>query len=812
MLSRSLAIVVLATACPRDPPTNTETDPLVDTSDTGTDTTDTDTPTTTTTTPTTTDWTIGPALPDCTPVPSNSDTVVLSGVVLTPKGPIAGEVVYDRSTGLVTCVSEDCGETDAEVICTEGVISPALINTHDHTQFGVVGPWRHADLYGDRYGWQSDGRYFDFREAYDGMIDDWFCESVKWAELRMIVSGSTSVAGSAGDQCIEVLARNLDEGFGAHGIPSYDLSFNSGRVTNLDEGDAAALVDDLASGRLEASLHHVAEGVDGRVRNEIDWMFGIGAVGPGEMFIHATDATTGQLAQMASTTTGIVWSPRSNLDLYGGTTPADVADRVGVPVILGPDWTWSGSNRVTAELQCAMDYLSARDSDLSDQDVFDWVTLDAAVMLGLQGQLGMLVPDAQADISVFPFSRQPYRSVIEAGYDDVKLVIIAGDARYGEPDWVTELNASPLRCESVTACSVERTLCVEEGFTGSDLQTYSELEASLSSALAMTSMPPDLQYAGELYPLWACDEVRPSCDVSAPVVGDDDGDGVDDASDLCPAAYDPLQNDHDGDGVGDACDDCPLTPEPSCTFDPDDIDEDGIANDLDVCPWDHDPKQEDGDKDGKGDLCDLCPAYANPGDAGCRFSIRQIRDVNEPGHPSVGTEVEVSGVVVTGVRSNGFFIQDPKEADFGALYVFSGGAPGVNQGELVTVEGTYEEYFEQTEITNPTVTVDGTAPEPAPIAVADPCTVGTGGVDAERYESMLVTVSKVEVTDANPDAPSDFNEFEVAGCLRVDDLLCATCWTDQPAVGFSYASITGPLAYTFANTKVAPRSPKDFTF
>ena len=28
-------------------------------------------------------------------------------------------------------------------------------------------------------------------------------------------------------------------------------------------------------------------------------------------------------------------------------------------------------------------------------------------------------------------------------------------------------------------------------------------------------MPPGLEYAGELYPLWACDEVRPSCDPRA---------------------------------------------------------------------------------------------------------------------------------------------------------------------------------------------------------------------------------------------------------------------------------------------------------
>ena len=73
------------------------------------------------------DWTTGPELPECTPHSGTNGTVALSGVLLTPDGPQAGTVVYEAEEGRITCVG-DC-ETDAsELLCTEGVISPGLID------------------------------------------------------------------------------------------------------------------------------------------------------------------------------------------------------------------------------------------------------------------------------------------------------------------------------------------------------------------------------------------------------------------------------------------------------------------------------------------------------------------------------------------------------------------------------------------------------------------------------------------------------------------------------------------------------------
>jgi len=77
------------------------------------------------------------------------------------------------------------------------------------------------------------------------------------------------------------------------------------------------------------------------------------------------------------------------------------------------------------------------------------------------------------------------------------------------------------------------------------------------------------------------------------LAADIDCDGVEDASDNCPAKFNPGQGDFDGDSTGDACDT--------------DKDGDSVDNDADNCVRVANPAQEDSDVDGAGDACDTCP-------------------------------------------------------------------------------------------------------------------------------------------------------------------------------------------------------------
>ena len=754
-------------------------------------------------------WTEGPEVPECSPATGNGDLVALSGVVLLPEGPLAGEVVYSRSSGNITCVGDDCDLSGADVVCTEGVISPGLINAHDHLQYNVIGPWDHGDVFDDRYDWQGDGRYFDWRTAYVDIADAYECETTRWAELRVLVGGGTSAVGAPRRTCIEGLVRNLDEQPKYNGVEGYQAYYTSSNVTSrFDSSDGADFSADLADGKYDAVMAHVAEGRNGNVSAEVDHMFNIGMGGPGYVFVHASDATTEQLAHMRAEGAGIVWSPRSNLDLYEHTTRADIARRMGIPVALAPDWTWSGSPHVPDELACASDYLESRGRPMSDIDIWGMTTHEAALVLGLEGVLGTLEPGMKADISVFSFQAEPYRAVIQASPENVKLVVVEGEALYGTSALMSGRATNPDWCETVDACGESRTLCVQRTASGEGSETYGSLETTLNSALSAISMPSGFEAGNDLMPIWVCDDARPTCaSLSTPSDGDADGDSVEDSTDRCPSAWDPLQEDADRDGVGDACDPCPLVPDSAtCTHPANDVDEDGIPNDSDLCPWVHDPGNPDSDGDGQPDACDPCPDEAD----GCSQGVDAITNPQHPNPISNGSSATLTGMVVTGVRANnGFSMQDPNLSEWAGLYVYTAGNPGVSVGDVINITGTVDEYDGLKQLTSAASTKTGTAPIPDAVVISDACRIGTGGLDASRYESMRVQVGPVTVSDSNPDAPNDYGEWEVGSCLRVVGSFCPSCWSDQPSENTSYGKVAGVLLETFGNQKIAPVTGAD---
>ena len=129
----------------------------------------------------------------------------------------------------------------------------------------------------------------------------------------------------------------------------------------------------------------------------------------------------------------MVWSPLSNLLLYGATARVDAARKAGVKIGLGSDWSPTGSKNLLGELKVAWLYSQhALNGLFSARDIVAMATRDAAGILKWQGALGSLGAGKRADILVIDGTAgDPYEALIRAKETDIRLVMINGIARYG---------------------------------------------------------------------------------------------------------------------------------------------------------------------------------------------------------------------------------------------------------------------------------------------------------------------------------------------------------------------------------------------
>ncbi len=767
-------------------------------------------------------------------VTAGNASQLIKGTVLTPATIFHGGQVLVDATGKISCTGCNCaagGETT--IVCPDGTVSPGLINTHDHITFTQNQPYTDSgERYEDRQQWR-EGLDSHTKIPSTGSASK---DAIRWGELRFLMGGATSIVGSGGEPG---LLRNLDiaadeEGLGkgAVNFDTFPLDDSSGtrQTTNCNYGTSATTAASIATDN--AYEPHTSEGIDATAHNEFlcesSMTYDTTAPGisqdlvlPNTSIIHGVGLQPADYALMASTNTGLIWSPRSNLTLYGDTARVTVASRFNITIALGTDWMPTGSMNLLRELSCADSFNTTYlDKFFSDQQLWQMVTGNAAKVSHTDDVIGSLATGYFADISIFTaHGKTAYRSVIEAQAADVALVMRAGKVLYGDDATVAALSAAPFTvqaCDSVDVCGTMKQICL--------MSEIGETLPALTTAAGATIYPAFECATPTNEPV--CAPQRPksvagsSVYTGVPQAGDMDGDGIPDAMDNCPTVFNPVrpmdkavQGDADGDGVGDACDPCPLDKNTTqCTaFDPNDSDHDGIPNATDNCPNVFNPDQADADGDGKGDACDACPLDANPGAASCPSTIYKVKTGASP----VGTPVEITNALVTAKGTNGFYIQ-VKETDTGyisadnsGLFVFTStnatALATAAVGARVTVDGSVDSFQGELELDSVTaVTLVTAGPEtaPAPIAVAY-SDVATGGPRATTLEGVIVTLGAATVSAVNG---ADFTLTSGTDSLVVDNFVFAT---PLPAVNQAYVSATGVLVFRQMVSKLEPRSAAD---
>ena len=768
-----------------------------------------------------------PPSPSCEVTPG-SGAKLIKGNILTPQIALRGGQVAINETGQITCVGCDCAQGgETTIVCPSATVSPGLINTHDHITFTQNSPYTDT---GERY----EHRH-EWRKGLDGhtkitVAGGASSTRISWGELRFLMGGATSIVGSGGQAG---LLRNLDDSSKQEGLnhvavefETFPLGDSAGTMRTTDCNYGTTVTPESIAG-FNSFEPHTAEGINGAANNEFKCessdSYDTTAPGlsenlllPKTAMIHAIGLKAGDYGAMANAGTALIWSPRSNVTLYGDTARVTMAARFGVEIALGTDWMPTGSMNLLRELRCA-DSLNQTyfDHYFTDKQLWEMVTLNAAAVTATDDAIGMLAPNHVADISIFAGNGKPYhRSIIEAEPQDVLLVMRGGKVLYGDTAAVGALAQS---CDELDVCGTAKRVCLQSEIG----KTWPELQAAV----------------GDIYPAFSCGTPakEPSCTPMRPqsvtgstvftgaiAPGDADGDGVPDGSDNCPKVFNPVrpldnsaQPDADADGSGDACDVCPLDANSTtCTVvDPNDRDHDGVANTMDNCPDVANPGQTDGDSDGKGDACDPCPSDPNPGTAGCPTTIYKIKQGMVPN----GTPVRIQNALVTGKGVNGFFVQlkagdaGYTGADFSGLFIYTGTmAPTLTNavvGLRVTIDGAVATFQGQLELDNVAAVIPETMTgEPAPTPVSTTyAEIKTGGSRALQLESVLVSTGAAAISAVN----TTYGEYTLtagAESIIVDDFLYVT---PSPAIGAGFNAVTGILALRQAASKLEPRGPGD---
>ncbi|RYZ40697.1 MAG: amidohydrolase [Myxococcaceae bacterium] len=698
---------------------------------------------TATPTQTTQCWATPPAaLPDgatCAVTKAGTAGTLFTGVVLKDGETLLGGQVLVDGQGTITCSACDCSQSAGaaeatQVMCPTGVISPGLVNPHDHITYpGAPQPSTSVERYEHRHEWRTgSNKHTRLNNPANAKAD-----AILWSELRQVMAGTTSIAGAGG---AKGFLRNLDvsavaqqEGLaeGSADSDTFPLGDSSGTtlVGSCAYGSFPS-ASDVAS-RTSAYLPHIAEGIAATAQNEFRCLSSGSAnvLFPRSAIIHGIGLTAREISQMAAHGTGLIWSPRSNISLYGDTAMVTAFKTLGVSVSLGTDWIRSGSMNILRELRCADHLNTTRFAKaFTDEELWRMVTANAADAVDVYEKVGRIAPGKVADLAIYRqggYAASPHRAVIAAEPADVVLTMRGGKPLYGDQALVDGLKGADT-CDALAVCGTAKAACVQ-----------SEIGKNL------TAFQGSSDTAG-LYPLFACETPanEPTCEPTRSAVGtafpvasvngstvytgvagtdDTDADGIPNATDNCPAIFNPVrpmddgrQVDTDGDGVGDACDPCPLeagttacvasrgddddhdgvpTWRDNCAFvanadqkdtdsdgkgdvcdgcpteagtcsatDPSDFDYDGILAPGDNCPLVANPDQKDADGDGVGDECDPCPV-PNPNGAACAVTVYDVKTTPTSGKTSlVGVKVAVDGVVVTAVdavatATRGYWVQ-----------------------------------------------------------------------------------------------------------------------------------------------------------
>jgi hypothetical protein len=233
-------------------------------------------------------------------------------------------------------------------------------------------------------------------------------------------------------------------------------------------------------------IYHCSEGRrDSIVTREFAAVRTAGCLQRGLVAIHTNALKAGSYAPWTEPGT-VVWSPFSNLWLYGETTDIPAVRSRRIAVCVGSDWAPSGTRNVLGELKVASLVSRHEHWGLSSFELVKMITANPGdVLQAARGRpVGRLEPRALGDVVVIAAAAgaEPFRTILEATEKDVKLVVVGGTPIYGTSQLMKKAGAtltSPIDVSGET-----RSLTLTRHGASDKRWTFAEVTARLKQVRA----------------------------------------------------------------------------------------------------------------------------------------------------------------------------------------------------------------------------------------------------------------------------------------------------------------------------------------
>jgi len=425
--------------------------------------------------------------------------LLIRGNVVTPDGVLNGAWLDIRDGRIVHIAREKPNLPGVPALETDDLIFPGFIDLHNHPTFNIFPRWTPPHKFPNRYAWRDWDVYRARIEAPARKIQtrENFCDIDEYVEVKGVIGGTTSMIGFSGrdpgapqPDCIEGLLRNLDVYTGFYGADQgHERIVNSIGILprDMDADTAARIAQGIANGSIDLLAIHIAEGLPGDAESaqELDMLEARSLFTAHTALVHSVGLSPSQLARVHRAGASIVWSPRSNFELYGATANVAAAFREGVTISLAPDWAPSGSDNMFDEIRYASSVSREKlDGLFTARQLVEMASSVPARVARIDDKVGTIAPGMLADFFlVHPQTKTvtagPYDAIADGAITDIDLVVIGGLPTYGSPEMLRALGA---KTEPLTICGAARALNADALPDGPFAEVESRLRTKMKAA------------------------------------------------------------------------------------------------------------------------------------------------------------------------------------------------------------------------------------------------------------------------------------------------------------------------------------------